>query len=220
MPGLAIVPTGASNERSVIVALHRLRQSFRVATDAAAVEDAGQVILPGVGAFGPAAHMLHRTGVADAIRRRINENRPTLGICLGMQLLATSSAEAPGVPGIGGIACEVVPLEGLPRIPNMGWSYVQSNKDAVYLTDGWAYFAHSYAMATPPADWLASRAANGTFVAAVERGACLACQFHPELSGRWGEQILQRWLRCSAEQSAAGNVSEKWKEAGPWPRCV
>jgi len=81
------------------------------------------------------------------------------------------------------------------RVPQIGWNRIEPQAGAVFLEPGYAYFANSYRMTTVPAGWTAAFAEHGDrWVAALERGAVLACQFHPELSGVWGNQLLRRWL--------------------------
>ena len=81
------------------------------------------------------------------------------------------------------------------RVPHLGWSRVEPQPECRYLPEGYAYFAHSYKLDAIPPGWRGAYAEHGgRFVAALERGRVLACQFHPELSGQYGQEILRRWL--------------------------
>ena len=192
---LVIVPTGTANTASVIAAFSRLGVAPRLATDIEQVDVAQRVILPGVGAFASAMDQIDELGMRDALVRRIGDGRPTLAICVGMQLLGAGSEESPGSVGLSVFAQSVVRFEGELRVPQLGWNRVEPANGAKLLEPGWAYFANSYRFTAVPEGWdTATTDYGGDFVSAVERGAVLACQFHPELSGPWGAALLRRWL--------------------------
>ena len=206
-----LVPTGTANLASVEAALRRAGTEPVRTLDPSRIEAAETVVLPGVGAFAAAMTQLTESGADDALRRRIERGAPTLAICLGMQLFAAQSAESPGIRGLGVIETECTRLDA-PRIPQLGWNTVRSaeedsddgadDRERIVRTD-WMAFAHSYAFTDPgalrAAGWRVSTACAGaTYVAACERGAVVACQFHPELSGRAGRDLLQRWLSAAA----------------------
>lgn len=196
---VAVVSTGVANLASVLAGLHRAGAGAHVERDPAAVAAAAHVMLPGVGAFGPGMQELRTSGLAEVLIERVRAGRPTLAICLGLQLLCRRSAESPGVPGLGCIDGDVEPFPNGVRSPQFGWNRVHAGPGCRLLQDGYAYFANSYRLAEPPAGWCAATAEHGAaFVAALERGAVLACQFHPELSGSWGGELLQRWLQSTA----------------------
>jgi imidazoleglycerol phosphate synthase glutamine amidotransferase subunit HisH len=86
------------------------------------------------------------------------------------------------------------------RVPHLGWNRVVAGEGCSLLEDGDAYFANSFKLDAIPAGWAgATTDHGGPFVAALERGAVLACQFHPELSGAWGQALIERWLAAGAE---------------------
>ena len=95
-----VIGTGIANTASVLAALKRVGARPRLSVDPAEVQSAERVVLPGVGSFAVGMERLNQTGLADILRARIDAGRPTLGICLGMQLLGTGSDEAPGVAGL------------------------------------------------------------------------------------------------------------------------
>jgi glutamine amidotransferase len=193
---VAIVRTGIANTASVIAAFDRLGVASRVTDSLADVRSSSRVILPGVGAFGPAMRRLRERGLVDALVERIRDDRPTLAICLGMQLLCESSDENYGESGLGILPERVAAFGPGVRVPQIGWNAVDSPATSRYLTPGFAYFANSYRLALTAEGWRASYADHGgPFVAALERGRVLACQFHPELSGQWGLDVLRRWVQ-------------------------
>ncbi|MFN8220532.1 MAG: imidazole glycerol phosphate synthase subunit HisH [Fimbriimonadales bacterium] len=193
---VAIVRTGTANVRSVAEALLRagFEPQFAAPEDVASAE---RVVLPGVGSFGAAMATLDAEGFAEPIRDRIRAGKSTLCICLGMQLLAAGSEESPGVRGLGVVDAVVRRLSGEVRVPQMGWNQVDASPDVHLVQSGYAYFANSFGLFEQPPGWAASTVDHGgKFVAAIERGGVLACQFHPELSGAWGQALIERWLRC------------------------
>jgi glutamine amidotransferase len=138
-------------------------------------------ILPGVGSAGSAMRGLRARGLDAALDERVAAGRPTLGICLGLQLALESSEEDGGVRGLGLLPGRSVRLDG-DRIPRIGWAAVEPGGDAFY-------FAHSYAADTP-----AATAVSEGVVAVAEAGSFLGVQFHPEKSGRAGARFLERCL--------------------------
>lgn len=192
---VVVVPTGTANTASVMAALTRLGAEPDIAADAGEVARSDRVILPGVGSFGAAISEIERVGMRQALHDRVAEGLPTLAICVGMQLLAGTSEESDGVAGLGVVDEPVRRFPGTVRVPQLGWNRVSADDRCRYVADGWAYFANSYRFETVPAGWSAATADHGgRFVAALERGRVMACQFHPELSGAWGSSVLGRWL--------------------------
>ena len=191
---VVVVPTGVANLASVLAGFRRVGAVPEVALDAEAVLDAPRVMLPGVGAFGPAMEGLRAKALDTALRERIAAGRRTMAICVGLQLLFEASDESPGASGLGVIAGEVGRFPAGVRAPQFGWNEVRPAPDCRLLEPGYAYFANSYRALQAPGCAVAWAEHGGRFVAAVERGSLLACQFHPELSGAYGRQLLERWL--------------------------
>ena len=203
MSGLVVVPTGVANLASVLSLCARLGRRARLATAAREVAGADRVILPGVGAFGAAVEALEARGFAAALRDRIRAGRPTLAVCVGLQVLCERSEESPRARGLGLVPGRVGRLRGRP-VPQLGWNRVAAPPGARLLESGWAYFAHSYALADAPPGWRPAWSEYGApFVAAMERGPCLATQFHPELSSAWGSALVERWLGGGAAPRSA-----------------
>ena len=168
---MAICRYGAGNVRSVELAFQRL--GAELIDD---VEAADLAILPGVGSARTAMEGLRERGLDEVLRAR---TKPTLGICLGLQLALESSEEDGGVEGLGLVPGRAVRLkEG--RIPRIGWAYVD---DEAY------WFAHSYVAESP-----AVTARSEGLAAVVEHGSFTGVQFHPEKSGAAGARFLERCL--------------------------
>lgn len=202
MDPAVVISTGVANTASVLAALRRAGLAAVLTTDAAQVATAERVVLPGVGAFGAGMATLREHGLVDVLRDRVRAQRPTLAVCLGLQLLCARSEESPGVDGLGIIDAEVRRLPDGVRVPQFGWNTVDPN-GCHSLSPGYAYYANSFCLQTPPPGWNAATTVHGIpFVAALERGPVLACQFHPELSGAWGADVLSRWVRTSKEVAA------------------
>src|SRR5690606_37439339 len=141
-----------------------------------------------------AVSALESAGLGEPVARRIADGRPILAVFVGMQILATASDESPG-NGLGAVDARVRRFVGEVRIPQLGANRVEPQPGARLVTPGWAYFANSYRLDTVPQGWVGATGDHGgPFVAAMERGDVLACQFHPELSGSWGLALLERWL--------------------------
>jgi imidazole glycerol phosphate synthase glutamine amidotransferase subunit len=194
-----IVDTGVANLAAVRAALARLGVAARSTTDAREVAGAERVILPGVGSFARGMAALRAHGLDEAVRARIARGAPTLCICLGMQLLTTGSEEAPEVAGLGIVPGVCKRLPCAPSLPHLGWDVVMRASPSGALGTGWAAFAHSYALVDVPSGFEVCVARHGvSFVAALARGALVACQFHPELSGAYGSELIAAWLEQRA----------------------
>lgn len=202
---VAVVATGTANLASVLAGLRRAGAAPRVIADPASVRSAERIVLPGVGAFGAGMSALAGAGLVEALVAHLRSGKPFLGICLGLQLLAAASDESPGVRGLGVIAGTVTRLRGSGvRVPHLGWNRVTPDAGGRLLVPGRAYFANSYKLDAVPAGWRAARTTHGTtFVAALERGSQLLCQFHPELSGRHGHDLLRAWLGRARDGAGA-----------------
>jgi imidazole glycerol phosphate synthase glutamine amidotransferase subunit len=192
-----VVRTGVANLASVLSGLRKAGAEPQVSDDAEAVRAAAAVVLPGVGAFAAGMESLSARGLDAVLAERVREGKPLLAVCLGLQLLLDGSEEGPGVRGLGvvpGTARRFRDREGL-RVPQLGWNRVAPRPGCALLRAGHAYFANSYRLVEAPAGFAAATAQHGgPFVAAFERGPLLACQFHPELSGAWGIDLLRRWI--------------------------
>ncbi len=182
-----------------MAALARVGAAPRLTDHPADVMTAERVVLPGVGAFAAAMSHLRANGLAKPLAERAEGGRPLLAICLGMQLLAEASDESPGVSGLGVFPGRARRFGSGVRVPQLGWNPIEPEGGCQYLLPGHVYFANSYCLDEIPDGWRGATADHGgPFVAALERGRILACQFHPELSGEWGLALLRRWLNSEA----------------------
>ena len=193
-PKVAVADTGRCNLASMMADLQRNGADAYVCADPQGIVDADYAVLPGVGAFGPVAERLRASGLGPAFATRIRAEKPTLAVCLGMQLVFEASEESPGEPGIGALPGTFKAFGPEVRSPLFGWNLV-SGAGPFLSEPGWAYFAHSYRLEDVPPGWkAASSEYGGSYASALEKGPMLLCQFHPELSGDWGGRLLARWL--------------------------
>lgn len=210
MSDVVIVDSGVANLASIAGAFGRLKAAAVVTDDPAAVRRGARLVLPGVGAFGAGMAALRVRGLDSAVREAVTNGTPLLGICLGLQMLCEASEETPGVAGLAVIDGTCRRLPAGVRVPHLGWNRVAPDPEMRLVTDGVAAFANSYALREAPAGWATAWTSHGgRFVAALERGALLACQFHPELSGAYGAALLDRWLtgRSGARGPAVNGTS-------------
>jgi glutamine amidotransferase len=194
-PEVIVVPTGTANLASVLVGLRRAGAAPRVSRDPREAARARRLVLPGVGTLEAAAKQLREASLFEPLADRVREGRPTLAICLGLQLLCERSEESPGSEGLGVVPGLVTRFPRGLRVPQLGWNRIAPEPGCRLLEPGHVYFANSYRLEHAPDGFRAAIADyGGPFVAALERGPLLACQFHPELSGDLGLSLIRRWL--------------------------
>ena len=190
-----VVKTGVANVASMLAGLRRAGATPVLVETGERLLEAPRVVVPGVGAFGTAMKALHDMKLADVLVERITKRLPTMTVCLGLQILGHASEESPGVEGLGVVDASATRFTGDIRVPQLGWNYVRADNDTRFLRDGYVYFANSYRWTDVRGEWLCARGEYaGSFVGAVESGGVLACQFHPELSGQYGHELMVRWL--------------------------
>ena len=201
---VSVIDTGTANIASMLAALRRHGVDASLTREASVVIAAQFVVLPGVGAFGAGMSRLEELNLVPSIATRIREGHATLAVCLGLQMLFDESEESPGVRGMSiaaGTVRRFPPAVHGARlvVPQLGWNAVVPRGDCELLQPGYAYYANSYHLTSIPDGWTGAESEHGVrFVAAIERGAVLGCQFHPELSGAWGHALLGRWLAKGA----------------------
>ena len=164
-------------------------------------KDCKAIILPGVGAFDPAMINLINTHLITDLKKWIKSGKSFLGICLGLQLLFESSDEGE-VQGLGILNGKIQKIPNVvnQRIPHMGWCQLIPTKPNTLLEleelNNWVYFVHSYHAVPDDCNIIAAQVNYGSekLTAIIEYENLLACQFHPEKSGKTGEKLLRRWL--------------------------
>jgi imidazole glycerol-phosphate synthase subunit HisH len=185
---------GAGNLHSLAKALAGAGRTVAIETDPEASLDTDVLVLPGVGAFGPAAERL--APARDAMRDAILSGLPTIGICLGMQLMFDGSDEGAGA-GLGVVPGRVTRLDAK-RLPQIGWNAIEGAADPMFAASGLvtAYYANSFACRPLDADAVTAWSTHegDRFAAAVRLGDCLGVQFHPEKSSRPGLRFLDHFL--------------------------
>jgi glutamine amidotransferase len=209
---VAVIDYGSGNLRSAAKALERaareaeLTAEILVTAELAAIEAADRIVLPGVGAFGDCRQgLLAIEGLWETLEEvALAKARPFLGICVGMQLMATRGLEHGEHQGFGWIPGDVVrltPSDPNLKIPHMGWNSLTSQKDdhpllAQLGSRPYVYFVHSYHLqAEDPGQVLATTDYGGPIAALVGRDNLAGSQFHPEKSQAAGLRLLRNFLR-------------------------
>lgn len=193
---IRIIDTGIANTASVSAAFGRLGLAASLCESPDEVREAAAVVLPGVGSFGAGIGRLRELGLVDAIKERIEADRATLCVCLGLQLLGETSEESPGAVGLGVAPVAATHFPPGARTPQFGWNLVTPGAGFSLAEPGYAYFANTYRLTELPVGWAGATSDHaGPFVASMRKGNVLACQFHPELSGPWGLGLLASWAR-------------------------
>jgi imidazole glycerol-phosphate synthase subunit HisH len=195
---IAIVDYGAGNLKSVKKAFDFLNVEAHVVSSGEDLKDATKVVLPGVGAFGAAMDKLSDHGFVEPIRKWIADDKPFLGICLGMQMLFESSTETADVAGIGvfkGVNLRF--KDG--KVPQIGWNQVTVKKDTPLMrgieNGSYFYFLHGYYIAPQSPSLVIGEADYYiTYPCMINRGKVYGVQFHPEKSGEAGIQLLKNWV--------------------------
>jgi len=195
---IGIINYGAGNIFSLTAALDRLSVSYGMVNTEADLEKYSHIIIPGVGHAGSAMEKLTATGLVNAIKAL---KKPVLGICVGMQLITEHSEEGDAM------LLDIVPVKTKKfdktlniKIPHMGWNAIQHKNNSLFTSvdeNEQFYFVHSYFIEYNPTFDIASANYGLKFSAAVQKDNFYGVQFHPEKSGRAGEQILKNFSNLS-----------------------
>jgi glutamine amidotransferase len=205
---IAVVDYGMGNLRSVANAFEAVGRPVEIVAKPGQLSGADGIVVPGVGAFGDAMRNLHHRGFVEALEDNVREQGvPFLGLCLGMQLVATDSVEHGDTMGLGWVPGRVVRIEpnGVPlRIPHIGWNDVRFTEETRLFADlgesAAFYFVHSYVF-RPESPEVASGICEygGPFAASIETGNIFGTQFHPEKSQHAGLAALRNFVGiCSS----------------------
>lgn len=201
---LVVLDYGVSNIGSLINMLKKIGARATVTHQSDVIQQAAKIILPGIGAFDAGMQRLNELGIIESLNQKvITEKIPTLGICLGMQLMAKKSEEGQ-LPGLSWFDAEVVKFHfnDAPvklKIPHMGWNFIDVKKPSRLFSDTTGerkfYFVHSYHLKMNDAnDVLATSNYGYPFASAIERGNIAGVQFHPEKSHRFGYELLKNFV--------------------------
>jgi imidazole glycerol-phosphate synthase subunit HisH len=198
---IAIVDYGAGNLRSVTNSLRYVGADVCVTDDPAKLADAEKIVLPGVGAFGAGMEALRKSGFIDPIIREADAGKPLIGICLGMQYLFDESEEMGTHAGLGLLPGRVVKFadDDVPRIPHIGWNQLHFQREhplfAGMADGGYAYFVHSYYVATDTDDVVLAKTDYGIqYASIVGKDNIVGIQCHPEKSQAVGLCFLQNFM--------------------------
>jgi len=203
---LTLLDYGAGNVRSVINAFSHLGHDVQVARVPEDISKAERLVFPGVGNFGCMMQTLHSLGFVEPLLAYLAEDRPFLGICLGLQALFERSDESPEIPGLGVLKGSVERLSASERVPHIGWNGILVRRPSHVLADlagdEKLYFVHSFHVVPDDPDIVLTETDYGTrFVSSVTRGRLVATQFHPEKSGAVGLAVLRGFLDASRAPS-------------------
>jgi glutamine amidotransferase len=200
MKPIVIVDYGMGNLRSVQKAFEKVEHDAIITSDPQRVGEADKLVLPGVGAFRDAIARLHEAKLDEPIRDHLRAGQPFFGICLGLQLLFTTSHEDGRYQGLDYFPGEVVKFGTYPglKVPHMGWNQLRVKKEAPPLRDlpagSSVYFVHSYYVVPGDPALTATETDYPTpFTSAIWHDNVFATQFHPEKSQRIGLEMLRRF---------------------------
>ena len=194
---IAILDYGSGNLRSAQRAFETSGREVVITSDYEVALNADGLVVPGVGAFAACMEGLIKVRGDQIVRERIAAARPTLGICVGMQILFSQGVEHGVHPGVGIWNATVEKLEA-PILPHMGWNTVKAGAGSQLFNgveEESFYFVHSYAVKNPVGAISTLSNYGEDFLAAVEDGAIAATQFHPEKSGDAGLHLIKNWVQ-------------------------
>ena len=202
MSKIGLIDYGMGNIHSVKKAIENLEEEVLLIESKLQINNCKALIIPGQGAFDPAMENLYKTGLIDEIKTWIRGGRSFMGICLGLQILFEDSEEGnkKGIGIIEGKIKKIPPIKNQ-RIPHIGWCNLVPSKDSKLLCkeeiNKWVYFDHSYFAVPNDESFITATVEYGSInlTAIIEYENLIACQFHPEKSGNFGQLLLSRWLK-------------------------
>ena len=198
MTAVAVLDYGAGNIRSAQRALERAGATVTVTDDAAVAATTDALIVPGVGHYGQCVRQFVAAGLRELVETWVDDGRPLLGICVGMQILYPTSEEDPEVQGLSILPGAVRRLPADVTVPHMGWDTVVAQRDDPLLAGvagEHVYFVHSYAAVPSDSEHVVATSDYGPgFPAVVRVGSVVGTQFHPEKSAAVGARLLANWV--------------------------
>ncbi len=200
---IAILDYGAGNVRNVLRALTHLGYEAEITADHAKVKQAHAVVLPGVGAAGDTVKGLKDRGLDELVLRTIEDDRPFMGVCVGLQVLFDTTEEGGMQPCLGVLPGTVERFPaGKLKVPHMGWNQVWQRSEGPYFRDipdgTHFYFVHSFYPKPAQRSIIAAECTYGDdFCCAVAKGNLFATQFHPEKSGAIGLKVYENFFQAT-----------------------
>ena len=202
MSKIGLIDYGMGNIHSVKKAIENLEEEVLLIKNKFQISSCKALIIPGQGAFDPAIENLIKTGLIDEIKNWISSGKSFMGICLGLQILFEESEEGinKGIGIIKGKIKKIPPIKNQ-RIPHIGWCNLVPSNDSQLIskeeTNKWVYFDHSYFAAPNNETFVTASVEYGpiNLTAIIENENLIACQFHPEKSGKVGQSLLYKWLK-------------------------
>jgi imidazole glycerol-phosphate synthase subunit HisH len=197
---ISLLDYGASNLKSVKKAFEHLDCTVSVITTADEVENTDILIFPGQGAFGPSIKHLNDLNLIEPLQNHIKNQKPFFGICLGFQLLFTSSDEAPGIEGLSVFPGHFEKFSSKThKVPQIGWNTLEKSSSSLLLNNlpesSYVYFVHSYYLKETTSSLISSKTTYiEPYVSSIQTGNIWGTQFHPEKSGDVGLQILKNFI--------------------------
>lgn len=201
-PKIVVIDYGMGNLRSVQKKFERVGAQVLVTSDLNEIDQAKKLILPGIGHFGNGVNNLRKTGIWDVLNKKVlDEKVPILGICLGMQLMATHSEEG-DIEGLGWFDADVVKFtieDTLKfKVPHMGWNDARVEKESLLFNnvskEAMYYFVHSYHIkCNNSEDVLTTTRYEYAFTSSIQKDNIYGTQFHPEKSHDWGELLYKNF---------------------------
>jgi len=201
-PKIVIIDYGMGNLRNVQRGFEKIGLESKVTRNKKEIQSASAIILPGVGAFKDCMINLAKYGIVEYLLRSIEEGKPYLGICLGLQILFSESEEFGSHKGLDLIKGRVVKFKPDPehKVPHMGWNTVEIEREVPMLqgivSGDFFYFVHSYYVIPEETQWISTLTNYGRpFVSSIWKENLFATQFHPEKSQHKGLRILENFVR-------------------------
>ena len=202
MSKIGLIDYGMGNVHSVRKAIETLQEEVLLINDKNQINQCKALIIPGQGSFDPAIKNLNSTDLIDDIKDWISRGNHFMGICLGLQILFENSEEGSS-EGLGLIRGKIIKIPNIEdqKVPHIGWCNLIQKKESKLLKSNlknkWVYFDHSYYASPQNKEIISANVEYGSIhlTAIIEEDNLVACQFHPEKSGKTGESMLLNWLK-------------------------